>query len=105
MLWLSAVLLSSLNAPVISGSQVSLRLVRSGGEILEEYSAKDKGGRNHLLLVSPSKPGLAITPIEKPITALQTGSSNLYSAAPTLGFTDFSVSKEKDGTRVVLIRH
>lgn len=74
------------------GQEVRLHLERANAEIIERFYVKDKAGKEHLILVSPTAPGLPFEPTTN-LTAYQPTKTKIYVAAPTFRFTDFKTDK------------
>jgi len=87
---------------VISGRDVELRLEQTGGEITEAFYAKDAGGKFRLLLVSLTRPGLAIGSANAAPTAIHTANGSLYPEPPTFRFTNYKIEDVTGGKSVQL---
>lgn len=84
----------------IWGKDVGVRLRQENGEIIETLLVKDRNGKVHSVLETPTVPSLALRKPNETPTALRTADgSTLFREAPSLRFSRFDVS----GTTVTLV--
>lgn len=95
--------MSQAGAQEIWGKDVGLRVEKQNGEWIETLLAKDRQGQAHAILESPTAPGLPLEATAN-VTALRTGGQRLFSASPTLRFTNVSVAKQPDGSSQVVLK-
>ncbi|MFY9233225.1 MAG: hypothetical protein WAO58_02075, partial [Fimbriimonadaceae bacterium] len=89
--------------PEVLGAEVGVRLVRSGGEIVEELLVKDAKGKFRKVLVSPTHPSIAQNAVARP-NAVQGAAGGLFTQAPTMAFSSYKTTKAKGDTIITLLR-
>lgn len=92
------------NLPLeVLGSEVGLRVVRQGGELIEELLAKGADGKFHVILVSPSHSSVRAKG-EIVQTAVQGVGSGLFRQAPSFAFQKVERRVSGSNTLVTLSR-
>src|SRR5688572_18111256 len=102
---LLAVAMARTQAPVeYFGKDVGIRLVRSGGEVVEELLVRGGDSKFHLVLLTPTHPLLKGPVKAAGPTAIQGLSKGLFDGPPTFAFTNSGIRKTKDGATIELTR-
>lgn len=80
---------------------VGVRLVRSGGEIVEEWMVHDRAGRWRTVLLSPTHP--TVTKAARAFAnAVDTGAPTLFASLPSSRFTEAEHEETPEGAMIML---
>jgi hypothetical protein len=90
--WLAMMVAAPQLVATVENGAIRVRAVRSGGEIVEELSARDKGGAYRTILVSPTHPMAGPRPTTPVGNLIRGSESGLFDAAPTFRFATATVS-------------
>lgn len=85
------------------GKDVGVRLERAvDGTLLETLYGADAKGKMRLILATPTRPGLPVPGVAAKNPLLQQGSTGLFSAAPSFGFSEVAIKPDDRGATIVL---
>ena len=87
--------LVALAPQTLFGHDVGVRVIRSDGEFVQEFLAKDSQGHFQKILLSPTHPDVARLKGGRQATAVGVPNSGLYSSLPTFLFTEASVDEDR----------